>query len=357
MQKSLIILFFLQQSTTEINTKNAVLDLPPTADYSMATFVLKHQPSSRKNMAGKDYYQTLEVPRTASQDEIKKAFRKLAMKYHPDHNKDDKSSEARFKEINEAYAVLGNPEKRKQYDTFGADHFGKRYTQEDIFRDFDFSSIFNEFGFGGGGQNIFGQMFGGRSYGRARRSPFGYDGYQTRSAQSKGQDLVYELAVTLEEASTTTNKVISYQDGDSQQNISVKIPAGISTGKKLRLPGKGRPGLNGGPRGDLFVQIKVLDHPLFKREGDDLVSTREIRFSEALAGTEIEVPTIDKKTLRLKIPAGTQCNARFRLRGYGMPNMTGSARGDAYVQVVVAVPQKPSKKQKALLKELEEAGL
>jgi curved DNA-binding protein len=308
-------------------------------------------------MGGKDYYQILQVPRSASQEEIKKAFRKLAMKYHPDHNKNDKSAETRFKEINEAYAVLGNSEKRKQYDTFGADHFGQRYSQEDIFRDFDFSSIFREFGFGGGGQNIFGQMFGNRSYGKTRRSPFGFEGYQTRSAPTKGQDLVYELAITLEEASTSTNKVISYQDGDSQQNISVKIPPGISTGKKLRVPGRGRPGLNGGSKGDLFVQIKVLDHPLFRREGEDLILTREIRFTEALAGTEIEVPTIDKKTLRLKIPAGCQCNARYRLKGYGMPSMGGGGRGDAYVQVVVAVPQKPSKKQKALLKDMEEAGL
>ena len=308
-------------------------------------------------MAGKDYYQILEVPRSASQEEIKKAFRRLAMKYHPDRNKDDRTAEARFKEINEAYAVLSNPEKRKQYDTFGADHFGKRYTQEDIFRDFDFSSIFREFGFGGGAQNIFGQMFGDRPYARTRRSPFGFDTYQSRSVPTKGQDLVYELAVTLEEAATGTSKVISYQDGGSQQNISVKIPAGISTGKKLRVLGKGRPGLNGGPRGDLFVQIKVLDHPLFKREGDDLVLTREIRFSEALAGTEIEVPTIDNKTLRLKIPAGTQCNARFRLKGYGMPRMGGAGRGDGHVQAVVVVPEKLNKKQKALLKDMEEAGL
>jgi len=308
-------------------------------------------------MAAKDYYQILQVPRTASQEEIKKSFRKLAMKYHPDHNKDDKRSEAKFKEINEAYAVLGNPEKRKQYDTFGPDHFGRRYTQEDIFRDFDFSSIFREFGFGGGGRNIFGQMFGGRSYGGASRTPFGFDGYQAGRGPSRGQDLVYELAVTLEEAAATTSKVISYQDGDSKQNISVKIPAGISTGKKLRVHGKGRPGMNGGPRGDLFVQIKVLDHPLFKREGDDLIVTREIRFSEALGGTEIEVPTIDKKTLRLKIPAGAQCNARFRLKGYGMPNMAGGCRGDAYVQVVVTVPEKLNKKQKALIRGLEEAGL
>ncbi|MFO7460396.1 MAG: J domain-containing protein [Desulfatiglandales bacterium] len=309
-------------------------------------------------MGAKDYYQILEVPRSASQAEIKKAFRKLAMKLHPDHNKDDKGAEAKFKEVNEAYAVLSNAEKRKQYDTFGPDHFGQRYTQEDIFRDFDISSIFREFGFsGGGGQNIFGQMFGGGAHGKTRRSPFGFDGYQARSAPTKGQDLVYELAVTLEEAAAETSKIVSYQDGDVRQNISVKIPPGITTGKKLRVPGKGRPGLNGGPKGDLFVQIKVLDHPVFKREGDDLILTREIRFTEALAGTEIEAPTIDKKTLRLKIPPGSQVNARFRLKGYGMPSMGGGGRGDAYVQIVVAVPRKLSKKQKALLKDMEEAGL
>jgi curved DNA-binding protein len=307
-------------------------------------------------MPGKDYYKILEVSRTASQEEIKKAYRKLAMKYHPDRNNEDKAAEAKFKEINEAYAVLSNPEKRKQYDTFGADHFGQRYSQEDIFRDFDFSSIFSEFGFGGSAQNIFSQMFGGRTYtSRGGRSPFGFDGYGAGPRGAKGQDLVYELSVTLEEASTTTSKVVTYHDGGSQQTISVKIPAGISTGKKLRIPGKGRPGLHGGPRGDLFVQIRVLDHPLFRREGDDLIMTREIRFTEALSGTEVEVPTIDKKTLRLKIPPGCQVNSRFRLKGYGMPIMGGSGRGDTYVQVTVAVPQKLNKKQKALLKEMEEA--
>jgi curved DNA-binding protein len=309
-------------------------------------------------MSGKDYYKTLEVSKSASKEEIKKSYRKLAMKYHPDHNKGDKTAEARFKEINEAYAVLSHPEKRKNYDTFGADHFGQRYTQEDIFRDFDFSGIFSEFGFGGSAQNIFSQMFGGRAYSsKGRRSPFGFDGYGRGTRGAKGQDLVYELSITLEEAAATTSKVITYHDGESQQTISVKIPAGIATGKKLRIPGKGGPGLQGGPRGDLFVQIRVLDHPLFKREGDDLIMTQEIRFTEALSGAEIEVPTIDRKTLRLKIPSGCQVNSRFRLKGFGMPAMGGNARGDAFVQVTVAVPQKPSKKQKALLKEMEEAGL
>jgi curved DNA-binding protein len=284
----------------------------------------------------------------------------MAMKYHPDRNKGDKTAESRFKDINEAYAVLSNSEKRKQYDMFGAEGFQRRYTQEDIFRDFDFSSIFQEFGFGGGAQNIFSQMFGGfgRGYSSARRSPFesSYGGFHSRGQEIKGQDLIYELPLTLEEAFSTENKVISYQVAGRQESVSVKIPPGISAGKKLRLPGKGQPSPHGGPSGDLYVQIRILDHPLFKRDGDDLLLTREIRFTEALEGAEIDVPTIDRKTLRIKIPPGTQTNARLRLKGYGMPRMDGSGRGDAYVQVAVAVPKKLNKKQKALIKEMAEAG-
>ena len=119
----------------------------------------------------------------------------------------------------------------------------------------------------------------------------------------------------------------------------------MSTGKKLRLKGKGRPGVHGGPNGDIYIQIKVLEHPEFKREGDDLVITKQIKFSEALSGTEINVTTIDGKTLRLKVPSGTQSNARFRMKGYGMPHMNGNGRGDAYVEISIAVPKKLNKKQ------------
>jgi curved DNA-binding protein len=163
--------------------------------------------------------------------------------------------------------------------------------------------------------------------------------------------------LNLEEAAVPTSKVVTYQSNGRPETVSVKIPAGISSGKKLRVQGKGQPGSRGGPNGDLYVQIKVLDHPTFKREGDDLYMDKGIKFSEALSGTEIEVPTIDGKTLRLKIPPGTQCNAKFRLRGYGMPRMDGSGRGDAYARILVSVPTKLTRKQKALLKELEEAGL
>jgi len=314
-------------------------------------------------MSGKDYYKILGVSKSASKDEIKKAYRKLALKYHPDQNQGDKAAEDKFKEISEAYAVLSDPEKRKQYDMFGAEGFNKKYTQEDIFRDFDFGNLFREFGFGSGGrgQNIFSQIFGGgtgQTQFRGGGSPFesSYGGFSGRPQGMKGQDLLYELSLTLEETVTTTEKVISYQVGGHQERVSVKVPAGISTRKKLRLSGKGQPGPYGGQKGDLYIKIKVLDHPLFKREGDELLLTREIKFSEAISGAEIDVPTIDKKTLRLKIPPGTQSNAKFRLKGYGMPRMKGNGRGDAYVQVTIAVPKKLNKKQKALMKELQEAG-
>ena len=310
-------------------------------------------------MQGKDYYKILEVPRTATQEEIKKSYRKLAMKYHPDRNKGDKAAESRFKDISEAYAVLSNEEKRKQYDTFGAEGFGRRFSQEDIFRDFDFSSIFKEFGFGGGG-NAFSQFFGGAGQGFSGARGFGRDagfqGFQGRPHVMKGQDLTYELALTLEEAAASTTKVISYREGGKQETVSVKVPAGISSGKKLRLSGKGAASPHGGPNGDLYVLIRVLDHRVFKRDGDDLTLTREIKFTEALSGAEIDVPTIDRKTLRLKIPPGTQNHAKLRMKGYGMPRMDGDGRGDAYVQVSVAVPTKLNKKQKELLKEMEEAG-
>jgi curved DNA-binding protein len=310
-------------------------------------------------MAGKDYYKILGVSKTATDDEIKKAYRKLAMKYHPDRNKDDKSAEARFKDISEAYAVLSNKEKRQQYDNFGSEGFQKQYSQEDIFRNFDFDSIFSEFGFGGRGRGGFGNIFGnmgGNSF-KGGGSPFS-NAFSGRPQPVKGKDIMYELAISLEDTIADTEKMIAYhKDNSEQEKISVKIPAGISTGKKLRLSGKGNPGINGGPRGDLFIQVRVMDHPLFKRDGDDLTMTKSIKFTEAALGTEIEVQTIDKKTLRLKVPAGTQNNAKLRLKGYGVPRMNGVDRGDAYVSISIEVPKNLTKKQEETIKKLAEMGL
>jgi curved DNA-binding protein len=317
--------------------------------------------SVKQNMSGKDYYQILGISKTASPEEIKKSYRKLALKYHPDRNKGDKTAESRFKDLSEAYAVLSNPEKRKQYDMFGADGFNQRFSQEDIFRDFDFGSIFKDFGFGGRGrgQNIFSQIFGGAGQTQFRGAGPGqgaYGGFTGQPRAVKGRDMVYELSITLEEAFQTTSKDISYSDGGTRKTVSVKIPAGISTGKKLRIPGKGQGGFHGGPNGDLFIQIKVLDHPVFRREGDHLTLKKDIRFSEAALGGEVEVPTIDGKTLKLRIPPGTQSNAKFRFKGYGMPRMNGGGRGDAYIEIGISVPKKLNKKQKALIKEASEQG-
>jgi len=316
-------------------------------------------------MSGKDYYKILGVSKSASPAEVKKAYRTLAMQYHPDHNKDDKSAEAKFKEISEAYAVLSDPEKKKQYDMFGAEGFQSRFTQEDIFRGADFSSIFKEFGFGGGGrgQNIFSQIFGGMGgtgqhhYGG--RSPFGgpSNGFRGHTQEIKGQNLVYELSLTLEEVANATTKVIAYQVDGRQEKVSVKIPAGIAAGQKLRLTGKGQASPYGGPPGDLHIQIKVLDHPVFIREEDDLYTAQKIKFSEAVLGTEIEVPTIDQKRLKLKIPPGTQNNAKLRLKGQGLPRMKANGRGDAYVEINVEVPKKLNTTQKSLVKSLADAGL
>jgi curved DNA-binding protein len=316
-----------------------------------------------------DYYEILGVKKSTSADEIKKAYRKLAMRYHPDRNKGNKEAEARFKEISEAYAVLSDQEKRKQYDMFGAEGFKQRYTQDDIFRGFDFSDIFQEFGFGhfggrkrSGGTGIFENLFSGATSGsgyRAKADPFSsfFGGFGGGTRAVKGQDITYELPVHLEDIVRTSQKAISYKIGGRQEQVKVKIPAGIDDGKRLRLSGMGQPGPEGGTPGDLYIKIKVLNHPLFKREGDDLHLNREITFSEATLGTSIEVPTIDGKRLNLKIPAGSQSGSKMRLRGHGMPRMNGGGRGNAYVKIQVAVPKKMTKKQKELIEKLREVDL
>ena len=265
-----------------------------------------------------DYYKILGVQKNASEGEIKKAYRKLAMKYHPDHTKGDKGAEEKFKKISEAYAVLSNTEKRKEYDTFGSEGFRQRFSQEDIFRGFDFGDIFREFGFGGDNFSQFGG--GGRRFSFGTGSPFNFSGAQQQS-QAKGSDLVYELPLTLREIATGTSKAITFQHQGRSENLTVKIPKGLIAGKKLRLVGKGNPSPYGGPAGDLYIKSKVLNDPVFSSENYDLYIDRELKLSEAILGTTVSVPTIHDKQLSLKIPPGTKHGTKMRLSGHGLPDM------------------------------------
>ena len=304
-------------------------------------------------MATRDYYHILGVNKNASGEEIKRAYRKLAMKYHPDKNPNRKEAEERFKEINEAYAVLSDKEKRKQYDTFGAEGFRQRFTQEDIFRGFDMeeilSSLFGgrgkrEFRYGRRGGFDFGDLFGQTTYQDMGRVP------------QKGEDILYELTISLEESALGGEKRISYRKNGKIEEVSVKIPHGIPPGKKLRLAGKGMEGKNGGPSGDLYLQINIKEHPFFTREGDDLIVDKEINFSEAVTGTTIEVPTLEGKK-NLKIPPGTQSHTKMRLKGLGIPHFQGEGRGDEFVKVIVRVPKKLTEKSRKLIEELAEEGI
>jgi len=305
-------------------------------------------------MATRDYYEILGVSKGASDGEIKKAYRKLAMKYHPDRNPNKKEAEERFKEINEAYAVLSDKEKRKQYDTFGAEGFRQRFTQEDIFRGFDFDEILSGL-FGGRsrrgapsgrGSFDFSDLFGGRG------------GYQDmgRMAQ-RGEDILYELPITLEEAAFGGEKRVSFRkERGGTEEISVRIPNGISSGKKLRVAGKGVEGKNGGPPGDLYLQISVMEHPIYSRDGDDLTVEKEVSFSEAVLGTTIEVPTLDGNK-KVKVPAGTQSHSKLRLKGLGLSHFQREGRGDEYVKVTVRVPKRVSEKVKNMIQELAKEGV
>ncbi|MDD2389286.1 MAG: DnaJ C-terminal domain-containing protein [Desulfobacterales bacterium] len=295
-------------------------------------------------MSEKDYYKTLGVKKDATDDEIKKAYRKLALKYHPDHAKDDKGAEDKFKEISEAYAVLSDKEKRKQYDDFGSTGFQQRYSQEDIFKGFDFENIFKEFGFGGR-----------RPFSGGYNESFGYQGRQ--QAQVKGSDLVYELPLTIQEVATGITKTISFQSHGRIEKLTVKIPVGMISGKKIRLPGKGEPSAFGGPAGDLYIRSKVMNDPIYVVDEYDLHVNRKIKLTEAVLGTTVKVPTIEGKKLNLKIPPGTSHRTKMRLAGYGIPHMKGDRKGDLYVEILVLMPGALSEKQKELVDKLAETGL
>lgn len=314
-------------------------------------------------MAEQDYYKILGVDRNATLDEIKKAYRKLALKYHPDKAKGNKQeAEEQFKKISEAYAVLSNPEKRKEYDTYGTQGFKARFTQEDIFRGFDFSDIFDM----GISEGIFSRIFGGlgdfgpRPGKGTRTRVFHFGGpeeFYTRTQALKGDDLQVEVPLTLHEMAFGVEKLISYNRDGQIEKLTVKIPPGTLPGKKLRVAEKGRPSPTGGPPGDLYIKIKEIEHPVFKRDGVDLYVDRHIKFSEAVLGTKVTVPTLDGKTMSLKVPPGTASHTKMRLKNYGLPQPLGKGRGDQYVRIVVDIPTAPTKRQKALVEELAKEGL
>ncbi len=297
-----------------------------------------------------NYYKILELDKNASESEIKKAYRKLAMKYHPDQTKGDKMAEEKFKKVSEAYAVLSDKEKRKQYDEFGSNRFKQRYTQDDIFNNFDFSSVFKEFGFGGANSCR------GRKFSFGNESFFGASQRQ-QTAQIKGNDLLYELPLTLHEIAAGTSKTINLQQKGRSENIKVKIPLGMITGKKIRLAGKGEPSSYGGQPGDLFIQSKMIDDPVFEVKGHNLYITKSIKLTDAVLGTKVAISTIDNKKLNLKISPGTAHKTMMRLPGLGLPHMNSTAKGDLLVQIHIEMPSGLTSEQKKILKKLANTGI
>jgi len=354
-------------------------------------------------LAKKDYYELLGLEKGASEDDIKKGFRKMALQYHPDRNKDNKEAEEKFKEINEAYQVLSDPQKKAQYDQYGhVDNNG----QGGFEGGFDFSEM-------GGFGDIFESFFGG-----------GFSGKNRRNGPAKGADLEYNLNLTFEEAVFGVEKEISVTRSENceschgsgaktgtspktcdkcggtgqirvqrntplgsfvtmatcdkcggngktisepcpkchgkgkerkQMKIPVTMPAGVDNGNVLPLRGKGEAGANGGPSGDLYVNIRVAAHSIFKRNGFDINMDTHITFAKAALGTDIKVPTVDGD-VSYKIPAGTQSGTKFRLKAKGVPKLNSYGRGDQFVNVIVDIPKVLNDRQKEALKLYMEAG-
>jgi molecular chaperone DnaJ len=353
-------------------------------------------------MTRKDYYEILGVDKTSTDTDIKKTFRKLARKYHPDVNPDNKGAEAKFKEINEAYEVLGDTEKRKKYDTMGDSFFDGFKPGGSGFEGFSYQDFGNTFQSKGGFEDILGGMFGG--------------GARSRLAPIRGDDLQYLMEIDLEEVVTGKKVDISFYHtvrctgcagkgekpggksnpcskcngsgtiGASRgmfnmsqtcpacggrgrvnveacdscggkgeiprhEKLNVKIPLGVDTGSRIRLAGKGNAGQRGGPNGDLYIETKVKAKKGFRRDGQSLFVDIDISVPQAILGDSIEVPTIDGKA-SMKIPPGTQNGQKFRLRGKGLPKMGGAARGDQYIVINVEIPKDIDDDTKEVVKKL-----
>jgi curved DNA-binding protein len=288
-------------------------------------------------MAGKDYYKILGVSRSATEREIKQAYRRLARQYHPDVNPGDKSAEDKFKQINEAYEVLSDKENRQKYDNYGdqwqyAEQFEK--TRQQQAPGWDFSQqggrrvYYGEGDFG----SLFDDLLGGFRFNRGQAQP----------KRARSQE--HPVEVTLEEAYRGTTRTLSFADG---KRLEVKVPAGVRTGSRVRLAGKGARG------GDLYLIVSVKPHPTFERRGDDLYVGVSVPLAVAMLGGEVKVPTLKGK-VALKVPAETQNGRTFRLAGQGMPHLGKSSRGDLMARVRVVLPDKLSSEEKELFKKLGE---
>ena len=311
----------------------------------------------------KDYYKILGVDKNATDDQIKKAYRKLALQYHPDRNPGDKSAEERFKEIGEAYAVLSDPKKRKQYDLMGAEGFGRTYSEEEIFQGVDFDSILRDLGLNL--DSIFG-AFGG-SFGRRRpKGTGGFGGFGgfgdfsgARGPQAgapRGQDMQMELPISLYEAVHGGQRLVQVPTASgSFERVTVKIPAGIGDGKKLRVKGKGGASPMGGPAGDLFLIVKIQDDTGCKARGRDIHCDVTVPVSALVLGGKVEVPT-PHGIKKVKIKPGTQAASRLRLAGLGLPAFGKEPAGDLYCNLVPKLPSNPSKKVRKLFEALKEEG-
>jgi curved DNA-binding protein len=304
----------------------------------------------------KDYYETLGVPRTASAEELKKSFRKLARQYHPDVAKDKKKAEEKFKEINEAYEVLSDPAKRKKYDELGAnwksganfrppsgwEHFSGGQT----FRGRDAGGEDFETHFGGTGfSDFFEQLFGSRMRGGAGgfgRSP----NFAEEDFAERGRDVEGDIMVTLEEAARGSIRSVSVRHGSRTETHQVKIPAGVTEGQRLRIAGRGEHGSGGGAAGDLYLRVRLAKHPDFEVEDHNLIHEAELAPWEAALGAEISVPTLTGR-VNIKIPAGTQSGQKLRVRGRGLP-----PSGDLLVVTQIAVPARVTDAEKKLWEQL-----
>ena len=352
-------------------------------------------------MAKRDYYEVLGINKSSSADQIKSAYRKLAVKFHPDKNEGDKGAEEKFKEASEAYHVLSNPERKQNYDNFGHAAFENGGGGRGGFGNFDFSSHFSD---------IFEDFFG---------EGFGGGGRRSRRSNNRGSDLRYDLSITLEEAYTGKKQDIKFSTSEkcdtcsgsgskpghdagscsmcgghgqvrssqgfftvqqtcpqcsgsgemitnpcgscsgqgkkqASKRLSVTIPKGVDDGTRIRLAGKGEAGSRGASNGDLYIFINVYSHELFKRSDENLFFECPISIADAALGTSMEIPTIDGGRAKIKIPSGTQSGKQFRLKGKGMPYMRGSGSGDLYVQITTEVPISLNKEQKELLEKFRE---